>query len=455
MAALGLAFCGIGLMVASSNNSAVASSAPGAPSNITVTRQANQKTLNINWTAGTNATGYHVVASSTYKHSWALISLDHAATNIAWTPPGNDADSKTFFVAVRSKNGNQYSHWVNAGPFAPTGIVAPGKPVLSTNGRDDGSITVSWNKSSNSAVTYHVVYSDNGKASWSAFGSHYQNKPVDCTEAQAGDQYAKYSCFTLTGLDNSKTYHIAVRTLFNGQWGQWYNSDAIHPVAQLRIGGGQTACSGTQQYALRLAWSTRNASHDQEIQYRVDGGQWVTHNDATAPEFNKVQPVGLVTKIRWINIFDILPVANSAYTVDVKMRAKKTINNSVLYSPWASISVKAGTSSNTTQSLLRCPTTPTGLSATKSTNSIDISWTSDTDYTTTHDIIYSTDSGATWRYSHIGLDANSAKILEAATPNNPNEVSDVDSVTNIKVRARNWDGNSSTDWVEITSASFQ
>ena len=62
--ALGLAFCGVGLMIASSASSAIASSAPGAPYTIVATRQANQKTFNISWMAGTNATGYDIVYSS-------------------------------------------------------------------------------------------------------------------------------------------------------------------------------------------------------------------------------------------------------------------------------------------------------------------------------------------------------------------------------------------------------
>ena len=102
-----------------------------------------------------------------YKNSWDRAATNHTGTNIQYTPPDTAIDSKTYYFAIRSVNSNGTSHWVNAGPFTPSGVAAPGKPILSMTGRDDGSITVSWNKSSKSNVTYHVVYSDNGRASWS------------------------------------------------------------------------------------------------------------------------------------------------------------------------------------------------------------------------------------------------------------------------------------------------
>ena len=443
MVALGIGLLGISLIVTGSYTKALSNSV-GAPSNINVTRSNNQKVLNITWTAASNATGYDIVASTDYRQSWTRLATNHSANNLSYTAP----DAKAiYFIAVRSLNGNNSSHWVNAGPFAPVGVVEPGAPVLSKEGRAAGSITVSWFKSPSSAVKYHVVYSSDGRRSWSSFNN--LNAGSNCTQSQLGqdEDTSKYTCLTLTGLNDTKTYYIAVRTHNDGQWGKWYNSEAIYPAAKVRFSLGQGSCANTEQYALKLTWYARSSNHKYEIKYKVGfNGTWQTHNDATAPVFNQIQPIN--TKgfsLKWLTLYDILPAADTAYTVDVQMRAVRTAGAQTVYGPWSEASTKAGTAASTQRHFTRCPGTPTNLSATwNSSDDINVSWDAYSDNSVDYDIRHSTDNGVTWTYDsqNIGRTVASTTIDDQ----------DITITIKIQVRYRNWDSNSAGDWAEVIVA---
>ena len=439
---LSLVVVGIGLLVVIGSNRppVSANNSVGPVSNITVTRTgSNQDTLNISWTAGANATQYDIVASADNKQSWSRWVSNHPVTSLHRTVALADA---TYYIAVRANDGSNYSHWVNAGPFArSSGIVDPGPPLLQFGGRFNGGIPIMWHKSTDSNIRYHVVYSDNGRVSWQSPGANISG--TDCTQLQAGDQFSKYRCYRLVGLDNTKTYHVAVRTNYRtgAAWGNWHNSDAFHPVAQPRVGISQISCSGTTQYALKMRWLSENENHSYEIKYNINNGGWTNHDDASAPEFNKIQPTNGHGRSRWINILDILPVATQSYVVQGQIRAKKTVNNMTVYSPWSNVvSAKAGQAKDSINNSVGCPSQPTNLSASWSSNNASISWTDDNSDRIVYDVRHSSDNGVTWTHEagDIGLTTATTSIPLDTSKNHQ-----------IQVRARNTGSHAASDWASI------
>ena len=198
---------GVGLVLATTTPGAEAQSAPGAVTNLTLTRA--DGTVTANWDAPAGATKYHVTYSSDNRQSWNLAALEHTTNSITF----NADNSKTYVVGARAGNDNgQWSGWVNSAPAGPYTPQPPAAPASVTLTRADGTVTASWD-AVNGATKYHVTYSTNNKQSWSA---------PPCG-ANCGNNV------TITGADNGKTYIVGARAGNSAGWSGWRNSSPAGP----------------------------------------------------------------------------------------------------------------------------------------------------------------------------------------------------------------------------------
>ena len=189
---------------------APAQSPPGTPSSVTVTRSGD--TLTATWPAPNGATKYHVTYTADAGQTWtAAAGPDdgHAANTIDIT--GIDT-TKIYVVAVRAGNEHGWSSWRNSAPNGPN--APPAQPGTITVTRADGSLIASWGAVAD-ATRYHVTYTVEGSGNWLLAA-------LDHTE----------SSITITGVDNAKTYIVAVRAGNDAGWGGWRNSAPAGPWTQ-------------------------------------------------------------------------------------------------------------------------------------------------------------------------------------------------------------------------------
>ena len=205
-----LAFLILAATAVLSASTVAASTSPGQPAGVTVTRSGD--TLTATWDAPAGATKYHVTYSSDGKKSWSAAAGPddgHTATTIDIT--GIDT-SKAYVVGVRAGNEHGWGGWRNSAPNNPAG--PPARVEYVSLNRVDGSLTASWN-SVVGADKYHITYSSDGGQSWSlASGNH------------TGTSIA-------ISVDNQHTYKVGVRAgkTSGGDtlWGNWRNSWSSPP----------------------------------------------------------------------------------------------------------------------------------------------------------------------------------------------------------------------------------
>ena len=195
-----------------SSSPALAQSAPGTPSSVSVSRS--DGALTASWPAVSNATVYHVTYSSNNGKSWSLAALRHGGTSISI----GVNNSATYIVGVRAGNDHGWGGWRNSpssGPFAtpPSPPTPPATPGVITVSRSDGALQAFWN-SVGGATSYHVTYtSDNGK-SWSLAALNHP----------AGNGTTS---ITITGVDNDEPYIVGVRARNSAGDSGWRNSSPI------------------------------------------------------------------------------------------------------------------------------------------------------------------------------------------------------------------------------------
>ena len=237
---------------------------PATPSSVSVTRA--DGTLTATWDAPDGATSYHVTYSSDGGGSWALAAFSHTQTSITIS---NVSNTSTYIVGVRAYNGQDWSGWRNspaAGPYTPPQPTpTPTNPPAAVAGisgtRGDGTLTASWTSVA-TATHYHVTYSDNGGGSWSlAAYAHPAASPT------TGITF---------GVDNGKTYMVAVRAWNAAGWSGWTNSAAINPYyanppafPPAAIASIDTARSGS---TLTASWEAVSTASKYHVNYSENGG---------------------------------------------------------------------------------------------------------------------------------------------------------------------------------------
>ena len=248
---------------------ALADSAPGAVSSVSLTRS--DGTVTASWDAPSGATQYHVTYSDDGGASWSLAAYGEASASVSF---GAD-NAKTYVVGVRAGNEHGWSGWTNspaAGPYTPptptptpTPPPAPDAPSSVTVTRSDGTVTASWDAPSG-ATQYHVTYSDNGGASWSL--------------AAYGDASTSVSF----SADNAKTYVVGVRAGNAGGWSGWTNSDTADPYTPPTPPDAPSSVTVTRaDGTLTASWDAPSGATKYHVTYTSDWGQsWTSAADAHA-----------------------------------------------------------------------------------------------------------------------------------------------------------------------------
>ena len=195
-----------------SQSPALAQSAPGTPSSVSVSRS--DGTLTASWPAVSNATFYHVTYSSDSGKSWSLAALRHGGTSIAI----GATNGATYIVGVRAGNDYGWGGWRNSpssGPFSPPKPppTPPATPGVITVSRSDGALHAFWN-SVGGATSYHVTYTGDNGASWSLAAINHP----------AGNGTTE---ITITGVDNDKPYIVGVRARNSAGDSGWRNSSSV------------------------------------------------------------------------------------------------------------------------------------------------------------------------------------------------------------------------------------
>ena len=179
---------------------------PSTPSSIAVSR--GDGTVTASGYAVSGAAKYHITYSSNGGYSWSAASGSHTGTSITITGADN---SKTYIVAVRAGNSAGWSGWRNSAPSGPytapppPPVTQPATPSAVTVTRGDGTLTASW-PASDGAAEYHIVYSTDGKHSWSAASRNHTGTSITFD------------------ANNGGTYYVAVRAGNSAGWSGWRSS---------------------------------------------------------------------------------------------------------------------------------------------------------------------------------------------------------------------------------------
>ena len=225
---------------------------PGPVSNIVLNGSRTAGNLPVSWTAGSNATSYHVTYSSNGGSSWSLFALNHSGTSATIT---GVTDSASYIVGVRSMNDNGSSSWVNSATIGPlvdlNSQSAPGpvSNIVLNGSRTAGNLPVSWTAGSN-ATSYHITYSSNGGSSWSLFA-------IDHSGTSA----------TITGVTDSASYIVGVRSKNSSGGSGWVNSAVIAPLNSLNSSPPNTPGDpflqkvGRGNGTLPIAWDFKNTGN--------------------------------------------------------------------------------------------------------------------------------------------------------------------------------------------------
>ena len=356
--------------------------APATPASITVSRA--NLTLNAMWPAVTGATSYHVVYSADGGASWTAASSNHAATNIAIAPVNNGT---TYIVAVRARNAQGDSGWRNSvsiGAFTPPS--APAKPSSVTVTRTDGSMTASW-PAVEGATSYHVVYSSDGGASWTALDTSHTTTSI------------------LIPAVNSTTYIVAVRARNPHGNSGWRNSPSAGPYVPPPPPATPSSVTVTRgDGTLTASWPAVDGATGYHVVYSSDGGaSW----SAAASNHSSAS-------------ITISNVTNSA-TYIVAVRARNSHGDS----GWRN-SPSVGPYVPPPP-----PATPSSVTVTRGDGTLTASWPA-VDGATGYHVVYSSDGGASW--SAAASNHSSASITISNVTNSATYI--------VAVRARNAGGDS-------------
>ena len=146
--------------------------------------------------------------SITYSLSPALpsgLSFDASARTVSGTPSAAASRTYTYTAAAAGYTSATLT-------FAIAVVLpAPAAPSSVTVTRADGSLTASWDAVKH-ATSYHVTYSSDGKASWTAAAVNHPSASI-----------------TVSGVDNGKTYVVGVRARNDSGDSGWTNSSPAGP----------------------------------------------------------------------------------------------------------------------------------------------------------------------------------------------------------------------------------
>ena len=185
-----------------SNEVPKAASPPASVGSVNATRS--HGSIDVTWDAPNGATKYHVTYTTDGGNSWMLLASEHSSTSISIVNAAND---KAYMVGVRAGNDGGWSGWVNSNEVPK--VTPPPGPVGSVSATHNGSsVSVTWDAADH-ATGYDVVYSTDGKASWTRAATNH-----------GGTSY------TLNGADSQLAYVFGVRAVNESGASGWTNSNS-------------------------------------------------------------------------------------------------------------------------------------------------------------------------------------------------------------------------------------
>ena len=255
----------------SSQSAATATLQP--PSYVAVTR--GDGTLSASWGPADGATAYHVGWSDNNGTTWHRERTSYVGTTIDFTVPTVD-NNKSYGVNVMSTIGDVQSVW-RYSDFAPPYVPHPpaDAPASVTVTRSDGKLHASW-PAVQTAATYHVTYSSDGKHSWSLAAYDHTRTSIE-----------------IDGVDNAKTYVVAVRGLNSKGGGPWRNASPAGPytpTAPAAPAAPENLAVAPGDGFLGINWDASDGATGYDVRVKAQGASsWTTAaTDVSGTSYNYV-----------------------------------------------------------------------------------------------------------------------------------------------------------------------
>ena len=358
---------------------------PWPPTNVSASRSGTG--INVTWGApfqngGSLINGYDVNYSTDGGDNWtrAHTGLSDSSTS-ATISNGSNADD--YIVAVRANNDNGGSEWARSETV--TGLDAPSN--LQTT-RSAGQIAVSWDAVTD-ATGYDVRYSWDYKANWT-------------TDATNHTSTSK----TITGLDNSLHYYVAVRAVNAHGGGNWVESDEIQTTGTLPAAPASVTIASRVSTSFTINWDSVNGATSYNVNLTDNGGS----------SWSRVKSSVTSTS------FTVNSTSYSGFNANATYIASVQAVNTHGWSWWTN-------SAASTPGAL--PGTPASVAAHRGPNYIDVEW-QHVSGATGYDVNYSSDDGSSWTRALSAVTGGTETTRTARITNVPNVDGHI-----VSVRGRN------------------
>ena len=251
------------------------------------------------WSAVGGATGYDVVYSTDNKASWARAATNRSVNSYTLTSAD---DSLPYIIGVRAVNAGGESAWTNSNTVPAVPVYTPPPPVQPpaavgsvSAGRLNGDVVANWSAVSG-ATGYNIVYSTDGKASWTRAATNH-----------GGNTY------TLTGAQYGLSYIIGVQAVNSGGASGWTNSNTV-PI--VKPPGNIVSVSASRvNDTIEVQWSAADNATGYHVVYSTDhAASWnraatnhsgtsytLTSADAALPYIIGIQAVNAAGVSGWKN----------------------------------------------------------------------------------------------------------------------------------------------------------
>ena len=358
------------------------------PSYVAVTR--GDGTLSASWAPADGATAYHVGWSDNNGQSWHRERDSYTGTTIDFTVPTID-NNKSYGVNVMSVIGDVQSVW-RYSDFAPPYVANPPtqRPAMVTVTRSNGTLHATWDAVP-AATGYHVTYSSDGGWNWS-LGAYDHNR----------------TSLDISGVDNAKTYTVAVRGINVKGGGPWRNSPPAGPY----VPAAPTAAPANLAVApgsgfLGITWDAVDVATGYDVRAKSEGAaNWHTvASNVTGTSYNyttsqTMDYVGVRARNvsgagPWAQV-SRLPAAELLSTVSGEVSGMGGLQMAAAMSGGAESEVSAQSNQVSGQSQLTAPVWGTiDRDVNRFKADIDLNWTH-TGWATGFNLVCSDTDGWTW-----------------------------------------------------------
>ncbi len=323
------------------------SSAPAAPTNLTVTPGVSSATLRWTAPAGT-VTGYKLRYRKAGALTWGeWTAISNSALLTSHTVTGLDVGSQYQFQ-LRAVNANG-DGTVSATATATPTPAAPSSVTATPGGER---VTLSWRAPSGLITGYKVRYKKTSASNWGAWQSR---SPASTS-------------WTATGLDGGVEYQFQVRAVNAGGDGAISTTVKATPTSRPAAPSGLTATAGVER--VTLGWTDPDDAMITGYQYRQrkGSGSWGSWTDISGSDATTTSHA--VTGLE----------AGSRYRFQLRAVNGET-SSTVEARPTAQVSTLAA---------------PTSLTATAGVDEVALSWTAPSGTLTGYKLRYKKTSASAW-----------------------------------------------------------